>query len=82
MVVNLFLQSSTMEWRIRMIGVIIFVGLTAYDTQKIKQLGEELAGDNPQALNRVTIVGGLAPYLDFINLFIMLLEFFGQSNRR
>ena len=82
MVVNFFLKSPAMEWWISMIGVIIFVGLTAYDTQKIKQMGEEMAGDNPQALNRVAIVGALALYLDFINLFIMLLEFFGQSNRR
>ncbi len=82
MLVNFFLKSPAMEWWISMIGVIIFVGLTAYDTQKIKQMGEEMAGDNPQALNRVAIVGALALYLDFINLFIMLLEFFGQSNRR
>ncbi len=82
MVVNFFLKSPAVEWWISMIGVIIFVGLTAYDTQKIKQLGEQMAGDNPSALNRVAIVGALALYLDFINLFIMLLEFFGQSNRR
>lgn len=82
MVVNFFLKSPAVEWWISMIGVIIFIGLTAYDTQKIKQLGEQMAGDNPSALNRVAIVGALALYLDFINLFIMLLEFFGQSNRR
>ena len=63
MVVNFFLKSPAVEWWISMIGVIIFVGLTAYDTQKIKQLGEQMAGDNPSALNRVAIVGALALYL-------------------
>ncbi len=81
-VINLFLHSPMFEWWISIIGVILFVGLTAYDTQKIKQMGEELAGDDPKALNRVAIVGALALYLDLINLFIMLLEFFGQAKRR
>ena len=80
MVVNFFLHSPTLEWWIDIIGVIIFVGLTAYDTQKIKQMGEELAGGDPRAINRAAIVGALALYLDFINLFIMFLDIFG--NRR
>ncbi len=75
-VINFFLKSPMFEWWISIIGVVIFVGLTAYDTQKIKQMGEELAGNDPQALNRVAIVGALALYLDLINLFIMRLEFF------
>lgn len=79
-VVNFFLKSPVFEWWISVIGVIIFVGLTAYDTQKIKAMGESMAGDDPQSLHRVAIVGALALYLDFINLFIMMLEFFG--NRR
>ncbi|SFV74652.1 FIG005935: membrane protein [hydrothermal vent metagenome] len=80
LVVNFFLQSPAFEWWISVIGVIIFVGLTAYDTQKIKQMGEMMANDDAQSLSRVAIVGALALYLDFINLFIMMLEFFG--NRR
>jgi len=80
LVVNFFLQSPAFEWWISVIGVIIFVGLTAYDTQKIKQMGEAMANDDAQSLSRVAIVGALALYLDFINLFIMMLEFFG--NRR
>ena len=81
MVVNFFLQSPAFEWWLSVIGVIIFVGLTAYDTQKIKALGEAMAeGSDAQSLGRVAIVGALTLYLDFINLFILMLEFFG--NRR
>ncbi len=79
LVVNFFLKSPAFEWWISIIGVIVFIGLTAYDTQKIKQMGEEMAEADPQSLNRVAIVGALALYLDFINLFIMLLEFFGNE---
>ncbi len=81
MVVNFFLKSPAFEWWLSVIGVIIFVGLTAYDTQKIKALGEAMAEDgDPQSLGRIAIVGALTLYLDFINLFILMLEFFG--NRR
>ena len=79
LVVNFFLQSPAFEWWISVIGVIVFVGLTAYDTQKIKQMGEAMANDDAQSLNRVAIVGALALYLDFINLFVMMLEFFGNQ---
>ena len=79
LVVNFFLHSPIFEWWISVIGVIVFVGLTAYDTQKIKQMGEAMANDNAQSLSRVAIVGALALYLDFINLFVMMLEFFGNQ---
>ena len=79
LVVNFFLQSPAFEWWISVIGVIVFVGLTAYDTQKIKQMGEAMANDDAQSLSRVAIVGALALYLDFINLFVMMLEFFGNQ---
>ncbi len=79
LVVNFFLQSPAFEWWISVIGVIVFVGLTAYDTQKIKQIGEAMANDDAQSLSRVAIVGALALYLDFINLFVMMLEFFGNQ---
>ena len=78
LVVNFFLQSPVLEWWVSVIGVIIFVGLTAYDTQKIKQMGETMASGDERNLSRVAIVGALALYLDLINLFIMLLEFFGK----
>ena len=80
MVVNFFLKSPAFEWWISVIGVIIFVGLTAYDTQKIKQMGEEMGAGDRTSLSRVAIVGALSLYLDFINLFILFLDFFG--NRR
>ncbi len=79
LVVNFFLQSPAFEWWISIIGVIVFVGLTAYDTQKIKQMGAAMANDDAQSLSRVAIVGALALYLDFINLFVMMLEFFGNQ---
>ncbi|HFU77060.1 MAG TPA: Bax inhibitor-1/YccA family protein [Epsilonproteobacteria bacterium] len=77
-VVNFFLHNPVVDWWISVIGVIIFVGLTAYDTQKIKQMGEAMANDIEESLSRIAIVGALSLYLDFINLFIMLLEFFGN----
>ena len=79
LVVNFFLQSPAFEWWISIIGVFVFVGLTAYDTQKIKQMGAAMANDDAQSLSRVAIVGALALYLDFINLFVMMLEFFGNQ---
>jgi len=79
-VINFFLKSPSFEWWISIIGVIIFVGLTAYDTQKIKALGEQMSSEGDASLSRAAIVGALSLYLDFINLFLMLLEFFG--NRR
>ncbi len=79
MIVNFFLKSPAFEWWISAIGVIIFVGLTAYDTQKIKALGEEMANESGESLARIAIVGALSLYLDFINLFVLFLEFFGNQ---
>ncbi len=79
MIVNFFLKSPVFEWWISVIGIIVFVGLTAYDTQKIKALGEEMANEQGESLSRVAIVGALSLYLDFINLFILFLEFFGNQ---
>lgn len=78
-VVNLFLHSSTLYWIISFAGVIIFVGLTAYDTQKIKQMATSVEGDFESG-RKGAVMGALALYLDFINLFIFLLRIFG--NRR
>lgn len=79
-VVNIFLQSSAMSWIVSMIGVIVFTGLTAYDVQKIKRIGEEgIMSQGNEAIRKGSIMGALTLYLDFINLFLMLLRFFGGS---
>ncbi|BDD87090.1 Bax inhibitor-1/YccA family protein [Desulfofustis limnaeus] len=80
MVVNIFLQSPAVYWVTSMIGVLIFTGLTAYDVQKIKRMGEEgIMTQGQEAIVKGSIMGALALYLDFINLFLMLLRFFGGS---
>jgi hypothetical protein len=75
--VNLFLKSAMVAWVASMCGVVVFVGLTAYDTQKIKAIGA--AGFMDAAARRkASIMGALALYLDFINLFLSLLRLFGS----
>ncbi len=76
MVVNIFLQSSMMQFVISGAGVLIFAGLTAYDTQKIKEMYFE--GDDVLVAGRKAIMGALTLYLDFINLFMFLLNFLGN----
>lgn len=79
-IVNFFLQSSSLYWAISVIGVLVFVGLTAYDVQKIKLMGEQGIMEQGEAtVKKGAIIGALALYLDFINLFLMLLRFFGGS---
>jgi FtsH-binding integral membrane protein len=79
-VVNIFLKSPGLYWAISGIGVLVFVGLTAYDVQKIKTIGEEgIMQQGEAAIHKGSIIGALALYLDFINLFLMLLRFFGGS---
>ena len=73
MIVNLFLHSSGLDFLLSILGVGIFAGLTAYDSQKIRQMYIEDDGSGRQ--NAVAISGALALYLDFINLFLMLLRF-------
>ena len=75
-VVNIFLKSSMMYFVISILGVLIFVGLTAYDTQKIKNM--YVASDTGELMGKKAVMGALTLYLDFINLFIMLLRLFGQ----
>lgn len=75
--VNIFWHNSTLYWITTYAGVLIFVGLTAYDTQKIKRLNSQVDG-NTEAGEKVAIMGALALYLDFINLFLMLLRIFGR----
>ena len=74
-IVNMFLQSTAMHFVISVIGVRVFVGLTAYDTQKIKSLYSEI--DSAGTTTKKAIMGALTLYLDFINLFLMLLRLFG-----
>lgn len=74
--VNMFLHSSQLEFIISIVGVLLFSGLTAYDTQTIKLL--YLESDEQDTTDRKAIHGALVLYLDFINLFIMLLRFFGE----
>ena len=74
-VVNVFVASSALYWITTYAGVLIFAGLTAYDMQKLKRIGE--SGISGQAEQRASIQGALALYLDFINLFLFLLRIFG-----
>ncbi|MDP3524555.1 MAG: Bax inhibitor-1/YccA family protein [Hoeflea sp.] len=76
MVVNIFLQSSALEFAISGIGVLVFAGLTAYDTQQIKEMYYE--GDADATAGRKAIIGALRLYLDFINLFMFMLQFLGN----
>ena len=76
MVVNIFLASSALAFAISVIGVLIFVGLTAYDTQKIKEMYS--VSDDGTVAGRKAIMGALSLYLDFINIFLFLLQLFGD----
>jgi FtsH-binding integral membrane protein len=76
--VNIFLKSSGLDWIISLVGVIVFAGLTAWDTQKIKEMYDPM--DDGTVAGRKAVMGALSLYLDFINLFMLLLRLFG--NRR
>lgn len=79
-VVNMFVRSSGMSMIISYLGVLVFVGLTAYDTQKIKNMAlTQPSGAEGAVIRKGAILGALSLYLDFINLFLMLLRIFGQS---
>jgi FtsH-binding integral membrane protein len=75
-VVNIFLASSALQFAVSVIGVLIFTGLTAYDTQRIKEEYNE--GFGSESLGKMALMGALSLYLNFINLFTMLLQLFGQ----
>lgn len=77
-VVNLFVASSGLYWIINYAGVAIFVGLTAYDTQKLKMIAVQTEND-PSMAARLAVYGALALYLDFINLFLFLLRILGRQ---
>jgi len=76
-IVNIFLKSSGLEWAITFGGVLIFVGLTAWDTQQIKRMAQEAPSSS---VGRLATLGALSLYLDFINMFLYLLRIFGNRN--
>ena len=76
-IVNLFMHSSGLDFAISILGVLIFTGLTAYDTQRLKEVYYAVGG-NAESLGKATVMGALTLYLDFINLMIMLLKFVGD----
>jgi FtsH-binding integral membrane protein len=78
MVVNIFLASPAMQFVISAVGVLIFAGLTAYDTQQIKNMYQE--ADGSEVAKKKSIMGALRLYLDFLNLFLFLLQLFGNRN--
>ncbi|MEX6507346.1 Bax inhibitor-1/YccA family protein [Jiella sp. M17.18] len=78
MIVNIFLASSALTFAISVIGVLVFAGLTAYDTQQIKEMYYE--GDGSAVMGRKAVMGALRLYLDFINMFLFLLQLFGNRN--
>jgi FtsH-binding integral membrane protein len=76
MLVNIFLKSSGLDWAISILGVLIFAGLTAWDTQKIKEMYSPM--DDGTVAGRKVVMGALALYLDFLNMFVFLLRLFGD----
>jgi len=76
-IVNMFMQSPMMDYIISFIGVLVFTGLTAYDVQKLKRIGSQITEEN-ETMRKLTIMGALTLYLDFINLFLFLLRIFGN----
>jgi len=76
MLVNVFLQSSGLEFVISVVGVLVFAGLTAWDTQRIKEMYDR--NDDGTIVGRKAVMGALSLYLDFINLFMFLLRFLGD----
>jgi len=78
-IVNLFVQSSALQFGLNVLGVLVFAGLTAWDTQRLKEQYDEVAGDSVLA-SKASVMGALTLYLDFINMFQLLLQLFGQRN--
>ncbi|NOY76831.1 MAG: Bax inhibitor-1/YccA family protein [Calditrichaeota bacterium] len=78
-VVNIFMRNSMLDLVISYVGILIFVGLTAYDTQKIRRLGETVRQSDTEQFGKIAILGALSLYLDFVNLFLMFLRIFGRG---
>ena len=79
-IVNIFVASTTFSWVLTYVGIILFCGLTAYDTQKMKDILRASANFGDQNLLKIALMCSLSLYLDFVNLFLYLLRIFG--NRR
>lgn len=77
MIVNIFAKSSTIEWIISIVGLVIFIGLTAWDTQQIRRMAQ--SNLDPALSDKLATIGAMNLYLDFINLFLFLLRIFGGS---
>jgi FtsH-binding integral membrane protein len=77
LLINMFLRSPAMDLAISAIGVLVFAGLTAYDTQKIKSIYLQVAGDGT-AMAKSAVIGALHLYLDFLNMFLFMLRFMGD----
>ena len=77
-IVNMFLQSSAMQFAISAIGVLVFAGLTAFDTQNIKNTYLQMAGSDSDFLGKSAVMGALSLYLNFLNMFMFLLQFMGN----
>ena len=78
--VNIFLRSSGLDWIISLIGVVLFTALTAYDVQRVKRLATENDLYDDTQVGRLAVISALSLYLDFINLFLYLLRFFGRND--
>lgn len=77
MIVNIFAKSSALEWIISIVGVVLFIGLTAWDTQQVRRMAQ--SNLEPAVSDRLATIGAMNLYLDFINLFIFLLRIFGND---
>lgn len=81
-VVNMFVKSNGLDFIVSIIGVLLFVGLTAWDTQKIKRINDAYSGHmDEDTFVKLSIIGALTLYLDFLNIFLYLLRFFGRNDR-
>jgi len=76
--INLFFQNSALYWIVTLVGIVVFIGLIAYDTQKLKAMSLVVSADG-EAAQKASIIGALKLYLDFINLFLLLLRIFGRN---
>lgn len=81
-IINIFLGIQAIYWATTLLGVVLFCGLTAYDVNRIKMLAYNAAYGNEEVLAKIGIIGALQLYLDFINLFLYILRFFGRKNSR
>ena len=79
--VNLFMQNTMLDFWISVIGIVVFIGLTAYDVQKIKEYSTMVSGTDEEVVKKLSIMGALELYLDFINIFLKLLRLMGRSRR-